>query len=265
MFVGAVVVAGNRPRADIDRAAEGGVADIAQMIDLAAAADGRRFGFDEIADACAFAQHRFRTQPRERPDLRIRADLAMFQARMAVDARTAGDGAVIEHTAAFNINIVAEADCALENHIRLNHHVAPGSDRAMHVDARRVNQGNARIEQRLRLSLPPHRLRLRLLRAGIDAERFRVVSRGDGNDAPTGGDVQRDEVGQVKLAGGVIVLQLRQVTGQILAFHRHHAGVDFANGTFGIARVFFFHNRHHLARRVAHNAAVAEGIVRHGG
>ena len=29
VFVGAVVVAGNRPRADIDRAAEGGVADVA--------------------------------------------------------------------------------------------------------------------------------------------------------------------------------------------------------------------------------------------
>ena len=29
VFVGAVVVAGNRPRADIDRAAEGGVADLA--------------------------------------------------------------------------------------------------------------------------------------------------------------------------------------------------------------------------------------------
>ena len=37
VFVGAVVVAGNRPRANIDRAAEGGVADVAQMIDFAAA------------------------------------------------------------------------------------------------------------------------------------------------------------------------------------------------------------------------------------
>ena len=261
MFVGAVVVASDRPRADIDRAAEGGVADVAQMIDLAATADVRRFGFDEIADAYAFAQHRFRPQPREWPDLRVGAHLAMLQTRMAVDARAAGDGAIIEHAAAFNIDVVAEAHRAFQHDICLNHHIVPGTDRAMHINARRINQGNARCQQRLRLPLPPHRFRLRLLRAGVDAQRFCGVSGGDGHHAPTSGDVQGDDIRQIKLAGGVVVLQLRQIAGEVLAFHRHHAGIDFADGALSIARVLFLDDSGHLARRIAHDAPIAEGVI----
>ena len=145
VFVCAVVVAGNGPGTDVDRTADDGVTDIAQMIDFAAFADGCCFGFDEVANAHTFIKHGFGAQTGKGTDLRIGTNAAMFEARMTVHTRTRADIAVIEHTAAFDIDVVTETDRTLDDNICLNDHITPGADCAVNVDTRRVNQRNARI------------------------------------------------------------------------------------------------------------------------
>ncbi len=50
VLVGAVVVAGNRPGADIDIFSNDGIADVTEMIRFAAGGNGAIFDLDEIAD-----------------------------------------------------------------------------------------------------------------------------------------------------------------------------------------------------------------------
>ena len=65
----AVVVAGDRARADVGACADVGVADIAQMVDLGAPLDRAAFHLDEVADARALADIAAGPEPRERADL----------------------------------------------------------------------------------------------------------------------------------------------------------------------------------------------------
>src|SRR3546814_3226593 len=74
IFEIAVVIAGDRTRADIRGGADGDIAQIGQMVRLRALADHRILGLDEIADLCLFAEYRARTQPREGTDIAPRAE-----------------------------------------------------------------------------------------------------------------------------------------------------------------------------------------------
>src|SRR5690606_28253925 len=63
-LVGTVVVAGDGAGADVDAAADFGVADVAEVVGLAALAQGRVLGLDEIADVHAIGEHRARAEAR---------------------------------------------------------------------------------------------------------------------------------------------------------------------------------------------------------
>ena len=69
VFVRAVVVANDGAGTDIDVAANGRIADVCQMVDLAAFVDGRFFDFDEVADFDVIVQSRAGSHPRERANL----------------------------------------------------------------------------------------------------------------------------------------------------------------------------------------------------
>src|SRR5687767_14438094 len=62
----AVVVAGDGPRADVDVIADGGVAEIRQVIHLRSGAERRLLQFDEVADLGALAHCRRRPEMGER-------------------------------------------------------------------------------------------------------------------------------------------------------------------------------------------------------
>ena len=81
MLVRAIVVAGNRAGTDIDVAADGRVADVRKMINLAALADCTRLDLDEIADMNIIGEHRCR------PDACIGPDATLCTNRRVLDMR----------------------------------------------------------------------------------------------------------------------------------------------------------------------------------
>src|SRR5690606_6704634 len=62
-LVHAVVVAGDGAGADVDLRADARVAQVGEVVGLAARAERRVLGLDEIADVHAFGEHRARAQP----------------------------------------------------------------------------------------------------------------------------------------------------------------------------------------------------------
>ncbi|OIQ78427.1 hypothetical protein GALL_398640 [mine drainage metagenome] len=85
MLVHAIEIAGDGAGTDVHVAPYRGVADIAEVVDLAAGADLAVLDFDEIADV------RFRRQLGAGPQARIGADAATFADRGAVDVGVGGD------------------------------------------------------------------------------------------------------------------------------------------------------------------------------
>ena len=79
ILVGAVVVAGDRAGADVDVAADRGVAKIGQVVGLRAVADLGGLGLDEVADVDLVCQ------PGSRPQARVRPDAALLSDYGAID------------------------------------------------------------------------------------------------------------------------------------------------------------------------------------
>jgi len=75
-FVRAVVVAGDGAGADVDLLADGGIAEIGEVVGLGAAPEFRLLHLDEIADVHVLVEPRLGPQPRERAHDRTRADHA---------------------------------------------------------------------------------------------------------------------------------------------------------------------------------------------
>src|SRR4030067_2683514 len=76
VLVCAVVIAGDRARADIDAAAPGAVADVAEMIGLAVCRDLAVLDLDEIADMHPVMQSRTWAQSRIRTDAAVNSRFA---------------------------------------------------------------------------------------------------------------------------------------------------------------------------------------------
>ena len=74
-----------------------------------------------------------------------------------------------------------------------------------------------------------------------------------------------DDVGQVVLALGIIVVEFREPLCQLLGRHSHDAAVDLVDGAFFRASIFLLHDALHRALGIAHDTAIAHGVVqRHG-
>src|SRR5690606_36994122 len=67
-LVRAVIVDGHRACAHVDFATDGRIAEVRQVIRLAAGADFALLHFDEVADMYVFVEHAFRAQACERAD-----------------------------------------------------------------------------------------------------------------------------------------------------------------------------------------------------
>src|SRR5690349_4560638 len=84
---GAIVVAEDRAGADVDVRAHGAVAEIGQVIGLAALADRGLLDLDEVADVHGVVEHGVRAHARERPDDAVAAGLHRVEHRVRLDAR----------------------------------------------------------------------------------------------------------------------------------------------------------------------------------
>ena len=70
-----------------------------------------------------------------------------------------------------------------------------------------------------------------------------------------------DHVRQVKLALGVIGVQLGHRRTQQVSVESVHTGINFCKGALVLGRVFFLHNAHDLTVSGPHNASITSGLI----
>ena len=209
VLVEAVVVTGNSARADVDTAAQRGVADVAQMVDLAARPDPRFFGFHEIADARAGRQPRTRAQAGVGPDAARLIQHRIFEMAHRVH-RTAGPHAgVAQHAVGSDAHALAQHHPPFKHAIHIDEHVSPAVQRAAHIDARGIGEGHAGAQQRLCPTRAVAAFRLGKLPAVIDSQHVPSAIGAQNAHAMPRRHRQGQHVGQVVLALGVGVAEAR--------------------------------------------------------
>src|ERR1700712_4531756 len=95
-FVRAIVITGDRARANIHARADIRIADITQMIRLRAAPEHRVFHFHEVADMRFVAEHRAWPQTRVRSEHDVRAGRAAFNMRERINARAVANRSIAD-------------------------------------------------------------------------------------------------------------------------------------------------------------------------
>src|SRR5690606_18836787 len=107
------------------------------------------FHFDEVADVDILTQFGARAQARIRADLRLRADHRVLDMAERLDGGAGADGGVDEHAMRADFHAVGQFDPAFEDAADVDHDIAPADQFAAHVEAGRVHQGDAALEQRV--------------------------------------------------------------------------------------------------------------------
>ncbi len=245
---GAVVVAGDGAGADVAAGADAGIAEIGQVVGLGAGAEVGRLQLDEVADMGGLADHGAGTQPGVGADQRALADDGTLQVAEGPDL---GAG--------------ADRDARPEHHVGMHGDV--GSEQGVGGQEHRLrgDQGGAVRHRRLAQAVLDLGLGSGQLGAGVDAAQL-GLRRLDGADDGTLGGGQRHDVGQVVLAGGVVVVDPLQPAGQAAGLGAQRAGVAQADRALGRRRVRILDDALNglapLPVRRGHQAAVAGGIGR---
>jgi hypothetical protein len=91
----------------------------------------------------------------------------------------------------------------------------------------------------------------------VDAQHFPLAFGLRGAHRQAFGHRQRDDVGQVVLALGIVVLQFAQPVGQTGRRNGHDAGIDLTDGLLLGRRILFLDDADHVAGGVTDDAAVA--------
>ncbi len=261
VFVGAVVVGHDGARADIDPRAHRGVTHIAQVVGLGARAQRAVFHFDEVADVYAIGQGSCGPQPGEGADDRARADARAVEMAEGMHHRARAHTHIAQHGVGPHAGAVGQMHFAFEHAAHVDEHIAATVQRAAHVDAARVGQGDARVEQAARSAQLHHALQMRELAAVVHAEHIVRVGHGGGAHRHTVGHGQGHHVGEVVLALRVVVAQLAQPAAQGGQRRAQNAGVAFAHRALRRRGVFVFDDALHRAVGTTQNAAIACRVV----
>jgi hypothetical protein len=260
VLVGAVVVAGDGAGADVDVPADGGIADIGEVVGLGAVGHRAVLHFDEVADVHVLAELRAGAQARVGADDAAAAGLGLLDVAEGGDARAGADDGIPQHAMRADLDAVAEHDAALEHAVHVDRHVAAAVELAAHVEPVGVEQGHALLHQQQRIAVLVDALQFGQLHLAVHAEHFPGLV-GLGRHRHALADRQPDDVGQVVLALRVVVAQRRQPAPERRGRRGDEAGVDLADGAFLVRGVALLDDAQDVAVVVAHDAAVAARIV----
>src|SRR5574343_1142157 len=97
MLVHAIVIAGDGPSADVHLTAYRAVADVAQVVYLAANVDAAVLDFDEVADMRFFHQFGARAQAGEGADAAAVANLGAIDVGIRRDLHAIADHRIADH------------------------------------------------------------------------------------------------------------------------------------------------------------------------
>ena len=180
---------------------------------------------------------------------------------MCLDHALGADMAVANHAVGTDAHPFTQFHLAFEHAADVDLHVVAAAQAAAHVEARRVGQRHALGHQPLGNGLLVGALEARHLGAVVDPLDFHGAGRLGGGDAHSFGGGQRDHVGQVVLALGVIRRQLRQPAAQLGAGHRHNPGIALLDRPLALAGILVLDDGHRLAGGVAQDTPIAAGVV----
>ena len=131
----AVVVAGNRPGADVGRVADLAVAEVREVVRLRAASDARFLRLDEVADVDLGRELGAGPEVREGTDHRIVADAALGHDRPEPHVHAVAELGVAQQDRSVEPARAADAGATEQLHVRAE--LGIGADRDAFFDVRR--------------------------------------------------------------------------------------------------------------------------------
>src|SRR5690606_3832749 len=172
MLVHTIVITRNGTRTHIDPGANGGVADIRQVIRLGALAQGALLDLNEIAHVRLRANVGTRPQARIGPEPRIGRHLGAVDVGVRVDLSAGTDMGVTQDTMRPDAHAVGQFHAPFEYAAHVNEDIAAADEFAAQVEPRGVGQRHAGLELTARLFLLPGPFELGLLHPAVDAQGF---------------------------------------------------------------------------------------------
>src|SRR5690606_7097432 len=110
MFIHSVIVARDGTGTDIYVCAQLSVADVAEVVDLAAFANDCLFGFDEVAHFSAFGKARSRSNSRKWTYMTFLSDLCIIDHTVGFDMHTISDNSIFDYAVGSNSDVIAQSD-----------------------------------------------------------------------------------------------------------------------------------------------------------
>ena len=135
VFIDAVIIAGDGPRADVDVTANAGIADVGEMADLGARTDRGLFDFNEVADVGPVRDVRLGSQAGEGSDLGTLPRPRVLDDRVGQDSAIGADGAIFEEAVGAYADAIAQLYLTLEEAVDIDGDITPGPEPTPHIDA----------------------------------------------------------------------------------------------------------------------------------
>src|SRR4051812_2852816 len=263
VFVGAVVVAGDRPRADIYIASDDCIAEIAQMIRLRAFRQRCVLGFDEVAYMRMRAEYSAGAQTRVRPNSRMRPDPRTIDMTERQHLCIGLDVRVFEHTMCADAGSMLELHCSFEDAIDVDADIRLAVQLAADIDARWIGERDAALEQAGSLLPLINALELGQLRFAVHAQNLEQLGRLPSTNRRPVGDRERHYVGQVELALRVVIADFGQPPFELGSRRSENSGVDFRNTFLRGGGIALLDDAAHFTA-LSYDASVAGWIWRRG-
>ena len=147
MLIGAVIIAGNGAGADVYALADYSIANVAQMVGLAANCDGTVLHFDEIADVDLVIKARPRANAGIGPNTAVLADFSSVDEAEGSDFGPGRNPCVFQNGVSAHSHTITELDVALEYTADVYRYVPAAGKLTANINASRVWQGDPLLQQ----------------------------------------------------------------------------------------------------------------------
>ena len=227
VLVHTVVVAGDGAGTDVDACADGGVAEVAQVIHLAARSEPRLFGFAEVTDMRRFADVAFRPKVGVGAEDGARADGGLGEDAAVADGDVVREGGGLDDGEGADAALLPDAGAPEQLHEGFEDGV--GADLHGGVDDAgfRAEDGDALGHEPACRAEAHGGIEVHHFGDGVGAENLVDAVGLDGDDALAVGDQHGRDVGEVELAVGVVGVEEIEPGEESFGAEAVDAGVDF--------------------------------------
>src|SRR5262245_48186402 len=260
LFRHPVIVAGDRPGANVDVGANLCITQVCQVHRLRAGAQTGSFDLDKVADLHPGLDSCLVAKMGERADAHILVHSHLAQEAAIQDDDPSADSRVDDPDAAVQLAAGADARVPLDRHARVDDCVRPNLDLFVNVGCGRIVNGDARRHQRTVLSVPHDPAHLRQLETAVDSGNFLGLRHSHSLHSSAASAVDGHEVRKVVLALRVFGSDPPDAVEQPIKCKGVNSRVDFVDRTLGGAGILLLHNLCNLLA-VSDNPAISGGVI----